>query len=82
MRVLIVAMAITLLTVPAFAQQGAANGIGAASGAGRANQPPEAPKVDPAQQKADEKAFKEGVKRIPDPDKKFDPWGNLRQSGR
>ena len=30
----------------------------------------------------DEKAFKEGVSRIPDPDKKFDPWGNLRQGGK
>jgi hypothetical protein len=80
MRVFIVAMAITLLTVPAFAQT--ANGIGAAQGAGRAARPPEEPKADPAKAKADEKAFKEGVSRIPDPDKKFDPWGNLRQGGK
>ena len=79
MRLFIVAVAMVLLTIPAFAQMG--GGINASQGAGRASRPEE-PKVDPAKQKADEKAFKEGVNRIPPPEKKYDPWGTVRQGGK
>jgi hypothetical protein len=83
MRIFIAAMAIALLTVQANAQSnGGAGGINAAAGAGRAGRPPEEPKVDPAKQTADEKAYKDGLKRVPDPSRKFDPWGTVRQGGK
>jgi hypothetical protein len=82
MRIFIAAMAIALLTVQANAQANGAGGINAAAGAGRAGRPPEETKVDPAKQKADEKAYKDGLKRVPDPDRKFDPWGAVRQGGK
>ena len=68
MRILIVAVAIALLTVPAYSQMGGIN----SSGAGRAPYPEE-PKVDPAKKKADEKAFNDAIKRIPQSEKKYDP---------
>ena len=68
-----------MLTVPAYSQMG--GGITASQGAGRAHGPEE-PKVDPAKKKADEKAFNDAVKRIPEPEKKHDPWGTVRQSGK
>jgi hypothetical protein len=79
MRILIVAMATALLTVPAYSQAG--GGINAAQGAGRAARPEE-PKVDPEKKKADEKAFNDAVTRIPPPEKKYDPWGTVRQNGK
>jgi hypothetical protein len=82
MRIFVAALAIAMLTIPAHAQQGGAGGINAAAGAGRAQRPPEEPKVDPEKRKADEKAFKDGVSRIPDPARKFDPWGTVRQGGK
>jgi hypothetical protein len=33
---------------------------------------------DPAKMKADEQAYKEALKRIPDSTKKVDPWQNVR----
>jgi hypothetical protein len=78
MRILIIAVATALLTVPANSQMG---GINASSGAGRA-QRPEEPKADPAKKKADEKAFNDAVNRIPSPEKKYDPWGTVRQNGK
>jgi hypothetical protein len=72
-------MALVLLTIPAYSQMG---GINASSGAGRAGRPPEEPKVDPAKQKADEKAFKDAISRIPPAEKKYDPWGTVRQNGK
>jgi len=80
MRIFIVAMTIAVLTIPAYAQ-GNSGGINAAEGAGRAARPEE-PKVDPAKKKADEKAFNDAVNRIPPPDKKYDPWGTVRQNGK
>lgn len=79
MRILIVVVATALLTVPAYSQMG--GGINASQGAGRAHGPEE-PKVDPAKKKADEKAFNDAVNRIPVPEKKHDPWGTVRQSGK
>jgi hypothetical protein len=83
MRIFVAALVIAVLTIPAHAQgNGGSAGINAASGAGRASRPPEEPKVDPERRKADEKAFKDGVSRIPDPARKFDPWGTVRQGGK
>jgi len=81
MRILIIAVATTLLTVPAYSQFG---GINASEGAGRAQRvgAPEEPKVDPEKKKADEKAFNDAIKRIPPPEKKYDPWGTVRQNGK
>jgi hypothetical protein len=80
----VVTVTIAMLGLPADAQQGGANGIGAAAGAGRAAAAgaPKEPVVDPAKKKAEEKAFNDAVNRIPPPDKKFDPWGNVRQGGK
>jgi uncharacterized protein YdeI (BOF family) len=83
MRVFIIAIAVASLTVPAFAQSvGSINQ--ASQGAARAGggRPPEEPKVDPDQQKKAERAFKDAVNRIPGPEKKFDPWGNVRTTGK
>jgi hypothetical protein len=71
-------MATALLTVPAYSQ---VSGINAAQGAGRVQRPQE-PRIDPAKKKADEKAFNDAVSRIPLPEKKYDPWGTVRQNGR
>jgi hypothetical protein len=81
MKIFIVAMTIALLTVPAYPQTGGINGAQSAGRAGRAGAPEE-PKVDPAKQKADDKAFKDAVNRIPAPEKKYDPWGTVRQNGK
>jgi hypothetical protein len=73
---------IAMLAVPADAQT--MNGIGAAQGAGRAQQAGKQgdPVVDPEQKKKDEKAFNDAVSRIPPAAKKYDPWGNVRSSGK
>jgi hypothetical protein len=78
MRILIVAVATVLLTVPAYSQAG---GFNATQGAGRMPYPEE-PKVDAEKKKADEKAFNDAIKRIPSAEKKYDPWGTVRQNGK
>jgi hypothetical protein len=79
MRVLIAAIATALLTVPAYSQAGGVGNSGQGGGRGHRAQ---APAVDPAKTKADEKAFNDAVSRIPSPEKKYDPWGVVRQSGK
>lgn len=81
MRILVVALATALLTVPAHSQFGGING---SQGAGRAQRgaAPEEPKVDPAKKKADEKAFNDAINRIPLPEKRYDPWGTVRQNAK
>jgi hypothetical protein len=79
MRILIAAMATALLTLPAYSQSG--GGINAAQGAGRAARPQDPP-VDPAKKKADEKSFNDAVSRTPPSEKKYDPWGSVRQNGK
>lgn len=80
MRIVMVGLALALLTVPAFPQAG--NGIGASQGAGRAAAPPkDTPTEDPATKAKNERAFKDAVNRIPVPDKKYDPWGTVRETG-
>jgi hypothetical protein len=81
MRIVAVAVATAVLTVPAYPQS---SGINASQGAGMAQRvgAPEEPKVDPAKRKADEKAFNDAVNRIPSPQKKYDPWGAVRQNAK
>jgi hypothetical protein len=67
MRVL--AVIVALLTVPAFpahAQMSSQHG----------QQPTgdNTKQVDPKKAKADENAYKDALKRIPDPKEKYDPW--------
>jgi hypothetical protein len=81
MKPVLAAAMILVLGVPAFAQYGAINGPGTASSVGKQNAPKEQAD-DPIKKKQDERAFRDGVSRIPDPEKKYDPWGNLRSGGK
>lgn len=70
MRTLTVAAAaLALLVLPAEAQMG-----------GRHHRGDDSAKTDPKKAKADEKAYKEALKKIPDPKEKYDPWGGARSS--
>jgi hypothetical protein len=61
---------ISSLTLPAYADPFSKRpGSGGYSGPPVENHP-----------KVDEKAYKAALERIPDPDKKFDPWGIARPS--
>jgi len=60
------ALAITLLTVPAYAQRG---------GGKRGGQSHSTEQKKP---KVDEKAYKAALERIPEPKEKYDPWGVAR----
>jgi len=63
---------LALLVVPAQAQMG--------GGGGRHHRGDDSAKTDPRKAKADEKAYKEALKKIPDPKEKYDPWGGARSS--
>jgi hypothetical protein len=65
-----VATIISSLTLPAYSQ-----GLNKRPGSGGYDGPPVEKKP-----KIDEKAYKAALERIPDPDKKFDPWGIARPS--
>jgi hypothetical protein len=82
MRPFIVAILMAALTMPAYSQAGGGGGggVSGAGGVGRGGSPRTAPPVDPAKKKAEEKAFNDAVKRIPLPEKKFDPWGEVRET--
>ena len=68
MRILIGAVAIALMTVPADAQE-----------MGKVRKHQGAQKTeDNKKMKADEKAYEEALKRIPDSTKKSDPWKSVR----
>ena len=68
MRILIASVAIALMMVSAHAQD-----------MGKATKHQRTQKTqDPAKMKADEQAYKEALKRIPDSTKKVDPWQNVR----
>ena len=76
MRMVTIAAIIAALTMPAYAQQrGNPTGM---PGSG----PPQKSEAEKAaeekQRKADEKAYKDSVSRIPDRDQKLDPWGKIR----
>ena len=61
-----VAMAATMLAVPAAAQMGGKRGGGGGEGPKGAEKPP-----------VDEKAYKAAMERIPEPKEKYDPWGGV-----
>jgi len=69
MRTLMVAAALlALLVLPAEAQMG------------RHNRGDDSAKSDQKKPKVDEKAYKEALKRIPEPKEKYDPWSGARPS--
>jgi hypothetical protein len=83
MRILIVALMIVSLTLPAYAQMGSmggggmgaggmGGGKGGRKGAAKATSDPNAAKKN----MAEEKAYNDALKRIPN--KPFDPWGGVR----
>ena len=67
MRILVASVAIALMMVPAHAQE---------MGKARPHRPQKT--EDTKKMKADEQAYKEALKRIPDSTKKVDPWQNVR----
>jgi len=71
MRTLTIAAALlALLVLPAEAQMGG----------GRHNRGDDNAKAADKKPKVDEKAYKEALKRIPEPKEKYDPWGGARPS--
>jgi hypothetical protein len=68
MRILMASVAMALMMVSAHAQD-----MGKATKHQRTQTT-----RDPARMKADEQAYKEALKRIPDSTKKVDPWQNVR----
>jgi hypothetical protein len=73
MRSLMASVAMALMMVSAHAQDAHAQDMGKATKHQRAQTT-----RDPAKMKADEQAYKEALKRIPDSTKKVDPWQNVR----
>ena len=68
MRILIASAAIALMMVPAHAQD-----------MGKSRKHQHAQKTEnTTKSKADEQAYKEALKRIPDSTKKVDPWQSVR----
>jgi hypothetical protein len=68
MRILVASVAIALMIVPADAQD-----------MGKSRKHQRAQKTEnTTKSKADEQAYKEALKRIPDSTKKVDPWQNVR----
>ena len=68
MRILIASVAIALMMVSAHAQE---------MGKARKHERPQKTE-DTRKMKADEQAYKEALKRIPNSTKKIDPWQNVR----
>jgi uncharacterized protein HemY len=68
MRILIASVAIALMMVPAHAQD-----------VGKARKHQQTQKTEnTGKTKADEQAYKDALKRIPDSTKKVDPWQSVR----
>ena len=68
MRILIASVAMALMVVPACAQD-----------MGKAGKHQRTQKTEnTAKTRADEQAYKEALKRIPNSTKKIDPWQNVR----
>ncbi len=63
------AVLLALATLPAQAQMG---GMGKRGGGG------EPPKTEDKTPKVDDKAYKDALKRIPEPKEKYDPWSGAR----
>jgi hypothetical protein len=73
MRIIVVLVTIVALIAPAYAQSQNMPNPGKPS-----NRSPATAPVDPEKKKKEDKAFNDAVKRIPEPEKKFDPWGVVR----
>lgn len=69
----VMAVLLAALTLPAQAQMGGMGGGRHGRGGGDA-------KTDDKKSKVDEKAYKDALKRIPEPKEKYDPWGGARPS--
>ena len=67
-RLTVAAVLLALVTWPAQAQMG---GMGKRGGGDKAKTDDKTPKVD-------EKAYKDALKRIPEPKEKYDPWSGAR----
>jgi hypothetical protein len=69
MRTVLAAVAVALLTLPAYSQ-----------GMGGAKRPPQVPEQrrDANKKKVDDKAYNDALSRIRTPDTKPDPWKNVR----
>jgi len=65
----VVVVLFAALTLPAEAQMG---GSRVGRGAGDSN------KTEDKTPKVDDKAYKDALKRIPEPKEKYDPWGGAR----
>jgi hypothetical protein len=65
----VAAVLLAMVTLPAQAQMG---GMGKRGGGG------DRPKTDDKTPKVDEKAYKDALKRIPEPKEKYDPWSGAR----
>jgi hypothetical protein len=77
MRLVMMAMAAAaLLMVPAAPAFSQAGGIGRGAAPMPKAQEDKKDQKTPEQKKAEEKAYKDAVTRIPD--QKFDPWGKVR----
>jgi hypothetical protein len=77
MRLLVVAMtaaALMVPAVPAYSQMGGSSSI--AKPMPKAQEEKKKDELTPEQKKAQEKAYKDAITRIPD--QKFDPWGKVR----
>jgi hypothetical protein len=79
MRVFAAVLAFVLVVGPVYAQNaGGLGGGGRGGGKGQSDRNPGQQKADPQKQKAAEEAYKAGLKKVPDPKEKFDPWKNAR----
>jgi hypothetical protein len=76
MRLVMMAMAAALLTVPAAPAYSQTGGMGRGAAPMPKALDDKKDKKTPEQKKAEEKAYKDAVSRIPD--QKFDPWGKVR----
>jgi Sec-independent protein translocase protein TatA len=76
MRILVASVAIALMMVPARAQD-IGKDMGKDLGKSRKHQHAQKSE-NTTKSKADEQAYKEALKRIPDSTKKVDPWQNVR----
>jgi hypothetical protein len=65
----VVAVLLAMAMLPAQAQMG---------GMGKRGGGDDRPKTEDKTPKVDEKAYKDALKRIPEPKEKYDPWGGAR----
>jgi len=67
----VVAVLVAMAMLPAQAQMG---------GMGKRGGGDDRPKTEDKAPKVDEKAYKDALKRIPEPKEKYDPWSGARPS--